>query len=262
MGSPIQITTPADAAKFYSGFGLAPAPDPGAYMQSPSTQAQVSDLYRGIYPIAQSASSAPSQNYDPSKQQNFYNSTGISQAQVDQIGAPVSAYVDQNGNRLAGSAAAAAVAVAADNGQGIDWNDPLWAAYKQGGDAAAQAELAAEQAAGVTGIPVAPSAPAVLPAKLPIMTAAAATPFAAPAVSHPLPMAAAAPAPTPIASTNGYMYQPNGNGGYAQVGKVNPSLTPSQQYALAAQAAGGVAQGYAPAGSNNSHGYSGFGSNG
>lgn len=63
-----------------------------------------------------------------------------------------------------------------------------------------------------------------------------------------------------VPSTNGYIYAPNSNGGYTQVGKANPNLTPSQQYAQAAQAAGGVAQGYAPAGSNNSHGYSGFGS--
>lgn len=49
------------------------------------------------------------------------------------------------------------------------------------------------------------------------------------------PQQAFAPAVTaPIASTNGYTYLPNGSGGYTRAGSVNPSLSPSQQYALAA----------------------------
>lgn len=52
-----------------------------------------------------------------------------------------------------------------------------------------------------------------------------------------MPSHTAAPQPdpvAPIASTNGYTYAPNGSGGYTQVGKVNPNLTPSQQYNQAA----------------------------
>lgn len=245
--TPQNIATPADAAAFYNGFGLAPAPaapasDPGAYMQSPSTQAQVSNLYKGMYPIAQSASAPPSQNYDPTSQQNFYNSAGISPAQANQIGAPVSAYVDQNGQRIVGSpASAAAAAVAAASDQGIDWSDPMWAAYKSGGDAAAQAELDYEQMAatpnvptdwskanqgttGLFGFAMSPNQPpqplpTIAPGQLPIMGATAV------AASHPI-MASAAPIP----GVDGYLYQPNPGGGYTQVGKVNPGVSSAQLY--------------------------------
>lgn len=57
------------------------------------------------------------------------------------------------------------------------------------------------------------------------------------AISAPnlLGIAAAAPAQTqPIAVSNGYLYQPNGNGGYTNVGQQNTNLSPSQVYAAAA----------------------------
>src|SRR6185312_5270340 len=106
--TPQQIQNSTDAANFYSGFGLAPAPDAGNYMASPSTPSQVGSLYQGILPIASSASRtasappvAPGQYVPPSagQQPNFYESPGISQAQVNQVGAPLSSYVDSTGRR-------------------------------------------------------------------------------------------------------------------------------------------------------------------
>jgi hypothetical protein len=70
----------------------------------------------------------------------------------------------------------------------------------------------------------------------------------------PLQLEPAAQAPiSPIASTNGYTYVPNGNGGYTRVGVVNPSLSPSQQYAKAAAPAlnDGNPNGAAGMGSSN-----------
>ena len=262
--TPQQIQNSTDAANFYSGFGLAPAPDAGNYMASPSTPSQVGALYSGILPIASSASRtasappvAPGQYVPASagQQPNFYESPGISQAQVNHIGTPLSAYVNSTGQRVAAQSPAVQAVDQVGNAAAplIDYSDPLWAAYRDGGDSAAQAELAQENAAGA--LPMAGAASrAAAPAGpvMPIMaTAAAAATPARPSVMQDIisglsnmhfganwsmqPASAPITGP-PVGSPNGYEYAPNAAGAYTRVG-VAPAFTgmsPAQQYAAAA----------------------------
>lgn len=72
------------------------------------------------------------------------------------------------------------------------------------------------------------------PPKTVLQTIHVANPAYKPQQAFSLMPPAAAPAAGPIPSTNGYTYLPNGSGGYTRAGQVDPSLTPSQQYALAA----------------------------
>lgn len=67
--------------------------------------------------------------------------------------------------------------------------------------------------------------------------------------------ASAVPAGTVQSAANGYIYTADGRGNWVQTGKVNPALTPSQQYAAAAASAHDPNAGYTPSSSGVSGDY-------
>lgn len=237
--------TPAEVNALYSGIYGA---SNGAQMQTMQTPAQI---YSGMYPIA--AATAPTSATQAinravpvtapvsTKEQNFYESPGVTQSYVDSIGQPLSASVNQQGQRIV------APSQPADN-----WNnDPAYLAYvaeqAAGLQPAVRTAVAQPQpqqntdwskanpgTTGIFGIPMSPNqqpqnTPTVPAVRLPMMSSSAASPASAPQATVQAP---AAPMPI-MASTNGYLYTPKAGGGYTQVGQVNPNLTPAQVYAAA-----------------------------
>lgn len=90
------------------------------------------------------------------------------------------------------------------------------------------------------------AAPAAAPAKY--LTVKKTVPVVAPAPAAQAPspdglggVLGIAAALQPVASTNGYIYQPNGNGGYTNIGTATPNLTPAQQYSAALASMTGLA---------------------
>lgn len=224
--------SPAEVNALYSGV-YGPAND--ARMQAMQTPEQI---YQGMYPVAGSTSATKAINQAVPVQTNFYNATGVPQSYVNTIGQPLSASVDQTGQRIVGGPTIDPSAPK-DN-----WNgDPAYVAYlaQQAAQQAAPTAVAQQNtdwskanpgSTGLFGFPMSPNqrpqnAPTV---RLPMMASSAVAPVgAAPGAA---PVAVQAPMPI-MASTNGYTYSPNAAGGYTRVGQVNPSLTPAQVYAAA-----------------------------